>query len=106
MILHETPTRHRREEASAVHDSIRLGHELGWSFTPLSGKRPTLKGWQEHPRESLEEALDWAASGNVGLRTGRTSGVVVIDADEGADMASAPASCTAIIMLPCCLAHT
>jgi hypothetical protein len=24
--------------------SITLGHGLGWSFTPLAGKRPILKG--------------------------------------------------------------
>jgi hypothetical protein len=50
--------------------------------------------------------MERAARGNIGLRTGQTSGVVVIDADEGADMASAPAYRPAIIMLPCCLAHT
>ena len=64
--------------------NVQFGHELGWSFTPLAGKRPTLKGWQERPRESLEEALAWAAQGNVGLRTGRASGVVVVDVDPGA----------------------
>ncbi|MFA6135238.1 MAG: phage/plasmid primase, P4 family [Phycisphaerae bacterium] len=66
--------------------SVRHGHELGWSFTPLAGKRPTLKAWQDRPRESLEETLVWAAKGNIGLRTGQTSGVVVIDADEGANL--------------------
>ena len=49
---------------------IRYGHALGWSFTPLNGKRPTLKGWQDRPRETLEKALAWADQGNVGLRTG------------------------------------
>jgi putative DNA primase/helicase len=57
-------------------------YELGWSFVPLSGKVPTQKGWQAAPRESLEDALAWARRGNVGLRTGRTSGVVVLDLDE------------------------
>lgn len=47
--------------------SVRRGHELGWSFTPLSGKRPLLKGWQDRPRETLEQALEWATQGNVGL---------------------------------------
>lgn len=63
--------------------NVRLGHALGWSFTQLVGKRPILKAWQNHPRESLEQALVWAAQGNVGLRTGRISGVVVIDVDKG-----------------------
>jgi hypothetical protein len=66
--------------------SIEYGHGLGWSFTPLAGKRPTLKGWQDRPRETLQEALAWATQGNVGLRTGRASGVVIIDVDQGADI--------------------
>ncbi|MGC9455226.1 MAG: bifunctional DNA primase/polymerase [Phycisphaerae bacterium] len=65
--------------------SVRHGHRLGWSFTPLDGKRPVLPQWQKRPRETLEEALKWAARGNVGLRTGRPSGVVVIDIDEGGE---------------------
>ena len=65
--------------------NVQLGNSLGWSFTPLAGKRPVLKGWQSRPREALEEALAWAAQGNIGLRTGRTSGVVVIDVDHGGD---------------------
>ena len=65
--------------------NIRHGYGLGWSFTPLNGKVPITKGWQDAPRETLEEALAWAAKGNVGLRTGSTSGVVVIDLDEYKD---------------------
>jgi hypothetical protein len=65
---------------------VRLGHELGWSFTPLAGKKPILPEWQKRPRETLEEALAWAAQGNVGLRTGRASGLVVVDVDPGADV--------------------
>ncbi|OQB85182.1 MAG: hypothetical protein BWX88_02021 [Planctomycetes bacterium ADurb.Bin126] len=66
--------------------NVRYGYSQGWSFTPLDGKRPVSKGWQAAPRESLEEALAWADQGNVGLRTGRASGIVVIDVDPGADM--------------------
>ena len=40
--------------------NVRLGHGMGWSFTPLAGKRPTLEGWQKRPHETLEEALAWA----------------------------------------------
>jgi len=68
-----------RRSNNALIANVRLGYSLGWSFTPLAGKRPILKGWQKRPREAMEEALAWAAQGNVGLRTGRTSGVVVID---------------------------
>ena len=66
--------------------NVRYGYSLGWSFTPLAGKRPVLKGWQSTPRESLEQALAWAAQGNVGLRTGRASGIVVVDVDPGGDI--------------------
>ena len=68
--------------------NVRLGHSLGWSFTPLAGKRPILKAWQSRPHEKLEQALAWAAQGNIGLRTGRISGVVVIDVDEGGSVES------------------
>jgi len=66
--------------------SVRHGYAMGWSFTPLAGKKPIHKGWPSAPRESLDEALTWAARGNIGLRTGLTSRVVVIDADKGADL--------------------
>jgi len=72
--------------SGSLAENIRRCHPLGWSFTPLSGKRPTLTAWQSAPRESLEQALAWASEGNVGLRTGGPSGVVVIDADPGADV--------------------
>jgi hypothetical protein len=72
-----------RRSSDALVASVCLGYGLGWSFTPLAGKRPILKGWQHRPRETLEQALAWAAQGNLGLRTGRTSGLVVIDLDEG-----------------------
>lgn len=65
---------------------VEMGHQLGWSFTPLRGKRPTALGWQRAERETLDEALAWAETGNVGLRTGRASGVVVVDIDPGADL--------------------
>ncbi|HUT58123.1 MAG TPA: phage/plasmid primase, P4 family, partial [Phycisphaerae bacterium] len=66
--------------------NVRDGHDRGWSFTRLKGKRPILKDWQQGPQETLERALAWAQKGNVGLRTGQASGVVVIDVDPGADV--------------------
>lgn len=41
--------------------NVRYGYGLGWWFTPLAGKRPRLTGWQALPRESLQQALAWAA---------------------------------------------
>ena len=72
---------------SSLVENVRRGYGLGWSFTPLNGKRPTLHSWQERPRETLEEALAWAEKGNVGLRTGKASGgTYVIDKDPGSDV--------------------
>ena len=70
--------------------NVKYCYGLGWSFTPLVGKRPILHRWQVQAREMLEQALAWAAEGNVGLRTGKASGIIVIDADiqKGADIAS------------------
>lgn len=67
-------------------ENVEYGHSLGWSFTPLTGKRPTLRAWQKRKRETAEQAVTWAKAGNVGLRTGKTSGVVVIDVDAGGDI--------------------
>ena len=64
-------------------DYVTDGYVRGWSFTPLSGKRPTLSGWQSRPRPSLAEVQQWAAENkNIGLRTGQGSGVIVIDEDR------------------------
>jgi len=71
---------------NALAANVEHGHGLGWSFTPLHGKKPYVDRWSSRPRESLKEALVWAAQGNVGLRTGRISGVIAIDADPGADI--------------------
>ena len=76
-------------------ENVRRGHLLGWSFTPLAGKRPVLKDWQKRPRETLEEALAWAAKGNVGLRTGAASGVIVVDKDPEGRLDGLPETVTA-----------
>jgi len=82
--------------------NVQYGFDIGWPFTPLAGKRPTLKGWQDRPRETLDEALGWAARGNVGLRTGRVSGVVAIDVDPGANISQLglPGTVTALTGRP------
>ena len=68
--------------------SIRVGYELGFSFTRLAGKLPTTKEWQTAPRASLEDVLEWGKHGNIGLRTGQASGgLVAIDFDAGANPA-------------------
>lgn len=57
-------------------------HARGWLMTPLDGKKPTDNKWQLAPVPSEEQVERWATLGNVGLRTGRNSGVVVIDVDS------------------------
>ncbi len=62
---------------------VAAGYARGWSFTPLRGKAAYLDAWNTRPRETLQEALAWAAAGNVGLRLGPASGIVIIDDDTG-----------------------
>ncbi len=65
---------------------VRDGYNRGWSFTPLRGKRPTVKGWQAADRETLGQAIEWAKAGNVGIRTGAGSGgLLVVDLDTNKD---------------------
>ncbi|MGE0193915.1 MAG: phage/plasmid primase, P4 family [Planctomycetota bacterium] len=56
-------------------------HARGWALTPLNGKAPTTKRWNSAPPPTAETVRRWAESGNVGLRCGRVSGVVVLDVD-------------------------
>lgn len=61
---------------------IRKGYARGWRFVHCDGgKFPKRKGWQSPPYDTLDDVLDYATRGNVGLLTGSTSGVVVIDVD-------------------------
>lgn len=67
---------------------LRGGMHRGWAFTPLDGKKPIRKGWSTETPLGAEELEAHAQRGNLGLRTGTDSGVVVIDVDEGADAAA------------------
>src|SRR5690606_14519687 len=60
---------------------VLLGLIRGWCFTPLRGKRPVTKGWTTAPRPTPRQVFRWTAEGNLGLRTGSASGVVVLDVD-------------------------
>jgi len=59
----------------------RKAHERGWALTPLRGKKPIHKDWTKAPRPTLAQVEAWAREGNIGLRTGQASGVVVVDDD-------------------------
>lgn len=61
---------------------VQDGYARGWSFTPLTGKKPANKGWLKAPRERRDQALQWAEQGNIGIRTGgHSGGLIVIDVD-------------------------
>ncbi|MBK8980673.1 MAG: bifunctional DNA primase/polymerase [Planctomycetes bacterium] len=54
----------------------------GWALTPLDGKRPIRRRWQQEDPPTEQTVLGWLAEGsNLGLRTGTVSGIVVIDDD-------------------------
>lgn len=54
----------------------------GWLLTPLAGKIPTLTGWESAPAPTAADVERWVERGNIGLRTGSVSGVVVVDVDS------------------------
>jgi len=49
---------------------------------PMRGKRPILKGWSDQPTADQQTVVEWVKAGNLGVRTGRVSGVVVVDDDS------------------------
>lgn len=63
-----------------IEEAIRA-FERGWVLTPLVGKKPRLKRWTTEPPPSLAQVLEWARRGNLGLRTGAISQVLVVDED-------------------------
>ena len=86
-------TRYRLEEA-------RKATERGWPLLPLDGKVPTQSAWQKRAAPKLAQVEKWALKGNVGLRTGAASGVVVLDDDtedgSGTAALDLPTTVTAI----------
>ena len=77
-------------ETTAISRTEALAREVGnfpseWALTPLSGKRPTRKGWQSESsisREKLQSEIRQGFHTGVGLRTGRASGgLIAIDVD-------------------------
>lgn len=63
-------------------EEARKGIERGWAFTPLDGKMPRNKTWQKAPAASLKLVEKYINQGNIGLRTGSVSGVIVLDDDS------------------------
>lgn len=63
-------------------DEVRAGWHRGWRFTPVRNKRPQRTAWQKEEPADLETTLRWASEGDVGIRTGLVSGVVIVDVDS------------------------
>lgn len=59
--------------------------DRGWSVLPLVGKRPAVSTWRkfQQKRVGLDQLRKWFQDGetNVGVITGRVSGLVVVDCD-------------------------
>ncbi len=79
--------------ASDANQPVRVKEALaalarGWIPTPLNGKTPTQKNWHNASIPDRETVTRWAKSGNIGIRTGSPSGIVVIDEDpqNGGDL--------------------
>lgn len=53
---------------------------FGFSPIPLNGKRPFLKNWQTLEKRLILDSLE-KHEGNVGIRTGKHSGIIIIDCD-------------------------
>ncbi len=75
--------RKKTQEQIRIEEALKA-FKRGWVLTPLRGKKPILKAWQKQDPPDLETVKKWARKGNIGLRTGEVSGVVVID-DDTAD---------------------
>ncbi|MBZ5638003.1 MAG: bifunctional DNA primase/polymerase [Acidobacteriia bacterium] len=71
------------DQAAAIREAEAVkGAARGWAFTPVNGKVPTLPGWPDLPKPDAEQIRQWARAGNIGLRCGSVSGVVVVDEDR------------------------
>jgi hypothetical protein len=60
--------------------------DMGWSVIPLRGKRPVLGSWLEYQKRlaTREEVREWfrlEPDANIGIVTGKVSGLVVVDFD-------------------------
>lgn len=75
-------------EEYRVNEALKA-QERGWSLTPLKGKKPIHKGWTQAPPPDRDTTEQMARKGNVGLRTGNVSGIVVIDDDSDDGSAAA-----------------
>lgn len=79
-----------RPDSDSRFEEARRALERKWALIALTGKVPKHKGWQKRPPADLATVYGWVREGhNLGLRTGRASGVIVIDDDSPDGSASA-----------------
>ena len=68
--------------ANEVQDAV----ARGWKLTLLKGKKPIRKGWQKEEALPVEVLLERVEQGgNIGVRTGRASTVVIEEAERPAE---------------------
>lgn len=56
--------------------------ELGIPVIPVNGKRPAIKKWQERTIHNFHWIAKQFPNANIGLITGRCSGITVVDVDD------------------------
>ncbi|MBW7864509.1 MAG: AAA family ATPase [Candidatus Hydrogenedentes bacterium] len=62
-------------------DEVRAALQRGWRLVPMRGKVPTVKGWTTREFGEDELLAHVENGGNVGIKTGAASGLVVVDLD-------------------------
>jgi hypothetical protein len=84
----------QRDEAAPASteriDEAKRALARNWPLIALSGKVPVHRGWQKREPDDQTTICLWIKQGrNLGLRTGRASGVIVLDDDSPDGSASA-----------------
>jgi hypothetical protein len=77
------------QKNGTIHSQVQLYSERGFSVIPIKtqGKSPILPSWKEYQsrRPSTEEINSWFSNGNehnIGIITGKVSGIIVVDFDS------------------------
>lgn len=72
--------------ASGVLDHALFYARIGWRLLPVNGKKPTLNKWPTAATANELNVRRWFRKGcNIGVATGKGSGIVVIDVDPRND---------------------
>src|SRR4051812_47708370 len=82
---------------------------LGWPVFPVNGKIPLIKNWPELASTDCEQLQKWwqqFPKANIGLVTGKRSGLLVLDIDGAAGRTTLENLCRNNDELPQTLAAT